>query len=37
MTTVHLGDCLSGCEICTGNYHEGREGAGKCEECGVDL
>lgn len=43
--TIHGGDCLSGCDICTANYHAGyhagyyggREGAGKCEECGVEL
>lgn len=43
--TIHAGDCLSGCAICTANYHAGyhagyyggREGAGKCEECGAEL
>jgi hypothetical protein len=31
-TTLHLGDCLSGCDICTANYHEGRE---MCPDCGA--
>jgi hypothetical protein len=35
--TIHAGDCLSGCGICTDNYHAGREGAGSCGECGVEL
>ena len=29
-TTIHLGDCLSGCEVCTANYHEGRN---ICDTC----
>jgi uncharacterized protein YuzB (UPF0349 family) len=33
--TIHAGDCLSGCGICTANYHAGREG--DCLECGVEL
>lgn len=32
-TTLHLGDCLSGCDICTANHHEGRE---YCTDCGVE-
>ena len=35
--TIHGGDCLSECAICTLNHHAGREGAGNCEECGVEL
>ena len=35
--TIHAGDCLSGCDICASNYHAGREGAGKCGECGLEL
>lgn len=31
-TTLHLGDCTSGCEICTANYHEGQA---VCDTCGA--
>lgn len=33
-TTIHLGDCLSGCEVCTANYHEGQE---VCDKCGEGM
>jgi DNA polymerase III sliding clamp (beta) subunit (PCNA family) len=28
--TIHAGDCLSECDVCTLNHHAGREGAGNC-------
>jgi hypothetical protein len=35
MTTIHLGDCLNGCDICARNYHE--QFAGKnCDTCGKE-
>ena len=34
MTTIHLGDCLNGCEICANNYHDGQD---ICDTCGKDL
>ena len=31
MTTIHLGDCMNGCQTCSDNYHEGQE---VCATCG---
>lgn len=33
MTTIHLGDCLNGCETCYDNYHSGFENI-ECDQCG---
>lgn len=33
MTTLHLGDCLNGCDVCKNNYHEGKN---NCEDCGYN-
>jgi len=33
--TLHLGDCLNGCDICADNYHDGQ--FMECETCGVEL
>ena len=33
-TTLHLGDCLNGCDICKDRHHEGRT---FCNDCGVKL
>ena len=33
MTTLHLGDCLNGCETCCENYHSEVIGA-TCPTCG---
>jgi hypothetical protein len=31
-TTLHLGDCQNGCDICATNYHEGQA---VCDTCGA--
>lgn len=33
MTTLHLGDCLNGCETCYDNYHSGFKNI-ECDQCG---
>ena len=34
MTTAHVGDCQTGCETCTTNYHEGKT---VCDTCGLRV
>lgn len=34
-TTLHLGDCLTGCDTCTDNYHDNQ--FLKCDTCGEDI
>lgn len=35
MTTIHLGDCLNGCDVCADNYHEGQ--FLNCDTCGEEI
>lgn len=34
MTTVHLGDCLNGCDTCADNYHAQFTDT-PCDTCGL--
>lgn len=34
-TTLHLGDCLNGCDVCRDRWHEDIED--QCLTCGVEL
>jgi hypothetical protein len=35
MTTIHLGDCLNGCDTCKEYHHQ--EMTGVCNECQTPL
>ena len=36
MTTIHLGNCQNGCEICADNHHEYHEGK-TCPDCNKEI
>jgi hypothetical protein len=38
MATIHLGDCLNGCEVCAKTYHEVLSiQESVCDACGINL
>ena len=36
MTTIHLGDCLNGCDTCATNYHQAFIWS-NCDACGKEI